>query len=965
MFDFDEIEEKLQQARAFDGDWHDGEGTVVTIKGTRMRGADGAEVEVSFPRAGTIAFGDGAEGFEGKLEADRIRWSDGASWVRKATGAPIPSAPPTSQSKSAGLQPRERAEPARVPPQRVPAVPASAGSTTAKQEADAGVKKPSSYAPEPSRPAKAAVAAKAAPKSASGPQERQQADSSGQRSEAQGRAAWRERFEVMRPLVFVRECPGLNAAKVAQVSRGCMVSGEVENGWLCLDSESRITANVPETAAGAYMLIDGRNHGLGLLLQSRGCHGSGRDSLAKPLEFVALTNLRMRAKPDPRSSSGAVVVQGATVEGFPGAGFWLEVVGGGFLPITSAAEDHLAEEVKDFLELRGALQPLVPQAFAEAILVRWEPLPLLPATRVEYSLEWHDQEERARRGRVSAARRCSAHLRSLPPAVPLRVRLVAQVFAPLPGGTSAARVKEDPTSRSWQDQRLVGRWLYGAKPSEYRIGRRTDGSLIFVGPHASGTVMGALEPEGHWLQAELAAASGDIVGHIRLFYDEQEDGVISNFKNIQSPDWGRDIIAKKGGDEEVLTTLVGQWVPVSTAPPITHVEEEENCYDPLCNRRGKCQKCSCQIFIMSEHLLGQELEDICCRRCGCSVAHHAKVGKYRLNVNGRVTEETHAPPPRPSPGAAPKSPMDEIPSRLWSVDAADEDPVDFIIKQLELAKNLYEVLGVPPSASALEIRQAYRAISLRVHPDKISGMPEAAALAEDAFKLASSAYEVLSDEVERKSYDRELRAEFVRLAKPKPKPKPKPRAQPIAKQEPAPVQKMPAFWDTADGEGDTGRGVDEFFKFCRVLRGLRWFLGNPTIGTFMNSPYYGEDGVFGTSGTIKENAAGGFSFELPGGGGIHIDSGNGFQRLKQMEDEMAKTGHIPPHMWPQHLFPQATHGFSVNTSPAFVGMQQWEEAKAKAKAEAKPAEAKAKAAEPRSQGQAPRFIGQGQVPGRR
>ncbi|CAJ1328683.1 unnamed protein product [Effrenium voratum] len=118
MFDFDEIEEKLQQARAFDGDWHDGEGTVVTIKGTRMRGADGAEVEVSFPRAGTIAFGDGAEGFEGKLEADRIRWSDGASWVRKATGAPIPSAPPTSQSKSAGLQPRERAEPARVPPQR-------------------------------------------------------------------------------------------------------------------------------------------------------------------------------------------------------------------------------------------------------------------------------------------------------------------------------------------------------------------------------------------------------------------------------------------------------------------------------------------------------------------------------------------------------------------------------------------------------------------------------------------------------------------------------------------------------------------------------------------------------------------------------------------------------------------------------------------------------------------------------
>ena len=55
--------------------------------------------------------------------------------------------------------------------------------------------------------------------------------------------------------------------------------------------------------------------------------------------------------------------------------------------------------------------------------------------------------------------------------------------APLPGGTSAARVKEDPTSRSWQDwsselglgagqlgewqdQRLVGRWLYGVSGLE-------------------------------------------------------------------------------------------------------------------------------------------------------------------------------------------------------------------------------------------------------------------------------------------------------------------------------------------------------------------------------------------------------------------------------------------------------------------------------------------------------------------
>lgn len=64
--------------------------------------------------------------------------------------------------------------------------------------------------------------------------------------------------------------------------------------------------------------------------------------------------------------------------------------------------------------------------------------------------------------------------------------------------------------------------------------------------------------------------------------------MISNFKNIQNPDWGRlprvfgliwhvpgrDIIAKKVGDEEVLTSLAGPWLTLSTAAPITDLEEE-------------------------------------------------------------------------------------------------------------------------------------------------------------------------------------------------------------------------------------------------------------------------------------------------------------------------------------------------------------------------------------------------------
>ena len=937
MFDFDEIEEKLQAAAdkvkssSFDGEWEDDDGTVVTIQNGEMRGADGIQIEVSFPAADSIAFcPGGGHHFKGKLADGRICWSDGGTWARPAgipnsqrpaapsttecrtapaadassngkCGAPKPMATPGKESKDSN-ESKARTNQTPKTSAQTPKEPVNPGPPKGSQNSRSSENSRTSNTKKAMPQVSASQSSKPMPSKFP---EKEKAFSS-----VACESPWQhERFEVMRPLVFVREAPGLNAPKVAQVRRGCMVSGCVEHGWLCLDLETRSTANVPETAAGAYMLIDGRSHGLGLLLESRGCHGSSKDSFATPLEFVTLRDLKLRAKPD-SEANGRFIVKGSIVEGYPGAASWLEVVGGGFLPMTSA-DAQCGDSCEDYLELRSALRPVVPQIFAEAILAKWEPLPLQPTTRVEYSLEWQDLVETARGGRVSAARRCSAHVRSLPSAVRLRIRIVARIFAPLPGGNPSHRSKDDPTSRSWQDQRLVGRWLYGTKPSEYRIGRWTDGSLIWIGPHATGgTVMGALEPQEHWLQAELASASGDIVGHIRLFYDEQEDAVISNFKNLQSPDWGRDIIAKKGGDEEVLTTLLGQWMCISTAAPVTDCEEEENCYDPLCNKRGKCQRCSCQIFVISEHLLGQELDDICCRRCGCSVTYHAKVGKFRLN--GKVSEGKEAEmgsTTRASAGPPPKSPMDEIPSNQWSLDDAVKDPVDFIIRQLENAKNLYEVLGVPPSASPLAIRQAYRAISLRVHPDKIdSEEPDLAALAEDAFKLASSAYEVLNDELERKAYDRELRAEYLRTVKAKPKPKPKP---PVQKPEQVQVKQVYKPDVKKEEKEDPGKGVDEFFK-------------NPTIGTFMNSPYYGTDGVFGTSGTIKENAAGGFSFELPGGGGIHIDSGAGYQRLKQLEEEMAQTGHIPPHLWPQGLLPQGLQGntFSVNTGPAFVGWQQ-------------------------------------------
>lgn len=63
-------------------------------------------------------------------------------------------------------------------------------------------------------------------------------------------------------------------------------------------------------------------------------------------------------------------------------------------------------------------------------------------------------------------------------------------------------------------------------------------------------------------------------------------------------------------------------------------------------------------------------------------------------------------------------------------------------------KDYYEILGVSKSASAAEIKKAYRKLALKFHPDK-----NKAADAEEKFKQINEAYEVLSDEKKRQTYD--------------------------------------------------------------------------------------------------------------------------------------------------------------------------------------------------------------------
>ena len=64
-------------------------------------------------------------------------------------------------------------------------------------------------------------------------------------------------------------------------------------------------------------------------------------------------------------------------------------------------------------------------------------------------------------------------------------------------------------------------------------------------------------------------------------------------------------------------------------------------------------------------------------------------------------------------------------------------------------RDYYEVLGVDKSASADEIKKAYRKMAIKYHPDKNPGDKEA----EEKFKEAAEAYDVLSNPEKRQRYD--------------------------------------------------------------------------------------------------------------------------------------------------------------------------------------------------------------------
>lgn len=67
-----------------------------------------------------------------------------------------------------------------------------------------------------------------------------------------------------------------------------------------------------------------------------------------------------------------------------------------------------------------------------------------------------------------------------------------------------------------------------------------------------------------------------------------------------------------------------------------------------------------------------------------------------------------------------------------------------------MSKDYYEILGVSKSASAADLKKAYRKLAMQYHPDKNKGDKAC----EQKFKEINEAYDVLKDEQKRAAYDR-------------------------------------------------------------------------------------------------------------------------------------------------------------------------------------------------------------------
>ena len=125
----------------------------------------------------------------------------------------------------------------------------------------------------------------------------------------------------------------------------------------------------------------------------------------------------------------------------------------------------------------------------------------------------------------------------------------------------------------------------------------------------------------------------------------------------------------------------------------------------------------------------------------------------------------------------------------------------------------YKILGLDSSASADEIKKAYRKLSKKFHPDKNEGD----AFFENMFKQIQNAYEIIGDEEKRHYYDMQMgfkpRQQYRSQTE-------QPQAQPRKKRKPI----------SADHWMEPKQGIDNLVFFQRMIfliagMAVCWYMG--------------------------------------------------------------------------------------------------------------------------------------------
>jgi curved DNA-binding protein CbpA len=81
---------------------------------------------------------------------------------------------------------------------------------------------------------------------------------------------------------------------------------------------------------------------------------------------------------------------------------------------------------------------------------------------------------------------------------------------------------------------------------------------------------------------------------------------------------------------------------------------------------------------------------------------------------------------------------------------------------MDVQQDYYATLGISPTATASEIKRAYRRLARQYHPDA----PDAPKSTSLLFRLVQEAYDVLGDPKQRARYDQERRRHLAAASSP-------------------------------------------------------------------------------------------------------------------------------------------------------------------------------------------------------